>query len=749
MRKALSSYWLVVAISATMLLVVAGACRGETVEVPGQTVVVEKEVVKTIEVPGETVVKEVVKEVQVPGETVVVEKEVVKTVEVPGETVVVEKVVTETVQVPGQTVTVEVVKEVQVPGETVVVEKVVTETVQVPGQTIVVEKEVVRTVEVPGETVVVVEEVVRTVEVPKEVVRVERVGGPEGEIVAIVGGIPAVSGWSSNCGSGCYWTTLMNVTETLLHGGQDANGLPAYRGKVVSGWEYAPDFSYIDWTVKRGNHFHQGFGEVTAHDVLYTYTEGDPRFASDETKALVETSGAGAVAHRGLPEPFMGKLELLDDFNFRMPLLNGRPEVNGLFQFTDDSYPVGIYSKRAFEEMGWEWVRDNIVGSGPYEYDRMDSDVEWSMIARNDPENEDEKIPFVYRWTVLKIPDENVRLAMYRGGQAHRVWFDTAAIGIDLLNEGNSKIVPNGSRAVAIFTWMGNYWETVDGQTGEPLEREAFGQIGNGGDEYPWICPPGPDPLMPEVSDCNKVAKKFRQALFMGIDRRGMLDAFYNGRGQLQLSPVRLGDPFVQKHGDRWGDPYNPEAAKALFDEWKAEYEAMGGDFDKVLVSAWIGASGRKETTEAVLSHWEELFGINWEMDNTPQASWQPDAWRGRKGYQLVRDTSLTYRGNSMLWDVERWHSSLGQPTSRNEGMELLKATQTIHGKGDAWNDTAMQEQLTLEWMDWFYDQHISSGVLEGDAVTNLYRSDYIETWTSRVPGVPWIMWDPEYVTLR
>ena len=57
--------------------------------------------------------------VEVPGETVVVEKEVIKEVQVPGETVVVEKVVTEIVEVPGETVTVEVVKEVQVPGETV------------------------------------------------------------------------------------------------------------------------------------------------------------------------------------------------------------------------------------------------------------------------------------------------------------------------------------------------------------------------------------------------------------------------------------------------------------------------------------------------------------------------------------------------------------------------------------------------------------------------------------------------------
>ena len=119
MRTSTSLRWLVVAASAAMLLVVAAACSAERIEVPGETVVVEKEVVKTVEVPGETVVKEVVKTVQVPGETVVVEKEVVKTVEVPGETVIVEKEVIKTVEVPGQTVVLEkeVVKEVVVTPE--------------------------------------------------------------------------------------------------------------------------------------------------------------------------------------------------------------------------------------------------------------------------------------------------------------------------------------------------------------------------------------------------------------------------------------------------------------------------------------------------------------------------------------------------------------------------------------------------------------------------------------------------------
>ena len=133
MRTSNSLHWLVGAISAALLLAFAAACGTETVEVPGETVVIEKEVVKTVEVPGETIVKEVVKTVEVPGETVVVEKVVTETVEVPGETVVVEKEVVKTVEVPGETVVKEVIKEVEV---------------EVP---VVVEKEVIKVIEVPAE----------------------------------------------------------------------------------------------------------------------------------------------------------------------------------------------------------------------------------------------------------------------------------------------------------------------------------------------------------------------------------------------------------------------------------------------------------------------------------------------------------------------------------------------------------------------------------------------------------------------
>ena len=87
MRKVFSVRVAPIIVGITMLLVLTIGC-GET---------------KTIEVPGETVIveKEVVKEVQVPGETIVVEKEVIKTVEGPERIVVKEvpgvtKVITQT-----------------------------------------------------------------------------------------------------------------------------------------------------------------------------------------------------------------------------------------------------------------------------------------------------------------------------------------------------------------------------------------------------------------------------------------------------------------------------------------------------------------------------------------------------------------------------------------------------------------------------------------------------------------------------
>ena len=158
---------ILIVIGMLIVLTLALACskaEPDPVVTSGETVVVEKEVVKTVEVPVEVVVeKELIKEVKVPGETIVIEKEVIK--EVPVEKIVVREVPVE-----------------------VVVEKEVVKTVEVPGETVV--KEVVREVQVPGETVVVEKEVVKTVEVVKEVA-VAQESAPAPQAVPVPAPTPA------------------------------------------------------------------------------------------------------------------------------------------------------------------------------------------------------------------------------------------------------------------------------------------------------------------------------------------------------------------------------------------------------------------------------------------------------------------------------------------------------------------------------------------------------------------------------
>ena len=119
-KEAVMGKYVLALIALLALSMAAAACREEVVKEVAVEKVVTQEVVK--EIPVEVVVtKEIIKEVRVPGETVVVEREVVKTVEVPVEKLVTQEVIRE---IPVEVVvTKEVIKEVRVPGETVVVTK--------------------------------------------------------------------------------------------------------------------------------------------------------------------------------------------------------------------------------------------------------------------------------------------------------------------------------------------------------------------------------------------------------------------------------------------------------------------------------------------------------------------------------------------------------------------------------------------------------------------------------------------------
>ena len=450
MRTSILLRWLVVAVSAAMLLAVVAACAGETVEVPGETVVVEKEVIKTIEVPGETVVKEVVKEVMVPGETVVVKEEVVKEVMVPGETVVVEKEVVKTIEVPGQTVTKEVVKTVEVPGQTVVVEKEVVKTVEVPGQTVVVEKVVVQ--EVPGKSyvtdpstgkVVTAPEYGGTLTYPYDLVAnntdVVLRGGYSRWIIEDVNEQLGIADWAID--RKVFDFSHSYIPESV------------WTGHLAESWEQPDPLTYV-FHIRKGVKWQDrapmNGRELTAEDVEYTYQRltGMGKFEPPERTNSLTNLGIESI-------------EATDKYTLVIKLK--KPNLTGLVTLISEASSL-ILPPEVIEQYGDMSDWKNVVGTGPFiltEY------VDGASITRTknpdywgfDRKYPDNPLPYVDVLKALWMKEPATRYAALRTGKIdliHGAGGGTAIKNIDqvrALQETNPELHFSGyyTRSFQVF----------------------------------------------------------------------------------------------------------------------------------------------------------------------------------------------------------------------------------------------------------------------------------------------------------
>ena len=371
-----------------------------------------------------------------------------------------------------------------------------------------------------------------------------------------------------------------------------------------------------------------------------------------------------------------------------------------------------------------------MLGSGPYEM------VEWIaqrhviVTARPDLENVWDKVPFVRDWRYLEVPESFTRVAMMETNEAQIGELETKDWPA-LIEKGFRKI-PNENIATYHLMWQGNYWETEQPRSGDPLDRDLDTSL-------PWVC---------EMDDeaCNATARKWRQALFMAVDRQGFLDSVLEGIGKVVLSPQAYQESaFLIKYGDRWGDPYDPERAKEIFDEWAMEWEAAGNDPDEVVIEQWTGPSGvRVEMAEAIAANWQQIFDVPSLIDKQPYASFRPSKInRTAKGMYARNCCGST----PMTWDTEQWHTALTAPGGYNAGAEYPLGSRVAIDKNANATDQQKLEELTIEWLDFLYENHLDTGLAQGES-GSIYNPDAIASFHPRrgrqraVGGVP----DPEYV---
>ena len=672
--------WLVVVAGAVMLLAVVAACAGETVEVPGETVVVEKVVTETVEVPGETVVveKEVIKTVEVPGETVT--KEVVKEVMVPGETVVVEKEVVKTVEVPGQTVVKEVVKTVEVPGETVVVEKEVVKTVEVPGQTVVVEKVVVQ--EVPGKKYV-------TDPTTGKVVSAPQYGGTL---------IYAQPGYEENQfdsyfrqGSPYY---VGGVLETLgmADWGIDRNEwdfplagylpLEFVKGQLAESWDISPDSLTYTFHIRKGVHWHDkppmNGREFDAYDVEFNFHR------------LMGNRFTGTEFSEAEPYPFderfFSPLESVTAtdkwtvvFKLKQFSLNWLQDtVTGNF---GHMMPPEVIRRDGFIKRA-DWK--NLVGTGPYEITDF---VEGSSITYTknpdywgyDEKYPQNRLPYIDQLRNLLIREPATVTAAVRTAK-----LDAIITAASYANIEFAESIRRTNPEIKLYKWdyRSNY---------------SFNAVN-------IIVPSPTDDIM------------VRHAIQMALDLETINNTYFKGQAKW-VPQGRVGDGVVGGYNtpfEEWPEEvkgyytYDPEGAEKLLDDAGFPRGADGVRF--TLPILFISAYSDMGYLEIVKAYLVEI-GIAAEIEAVDQATWRAmwteSSWDGLAFSILGLDYPPSYmclkphkqKGDDPVQEEIRVAAAAA--TTREEEARLIKACDLhmINKHETIWGPKAPQFNAMQPWV--------------------------------------------------
>ena len=363
---------------------------------------------------------------------------------------------------------------------------------------------------------------------------------------------------------------------------QDVNDV--FQAELFSNWEVAEDGLTWTFTVRKGVHFHKGYGEMTAEDIVWYFEE----FGSPES-----LNGHARHVRRLLLDAEGSPISKVDDYtvtastsvpHFDMLLRLARPNIGA------------ITSKRQAEELGDEEAALDGAATGPWEIVEHLSGSYWRMKAVEDHWR---KTPDFAELYFYNIPEESTRVANFQTGN-----LDTMQMNLD------SKPV-------------------IDQVPGIEYMRVAFGgtlqvALGLGNFHVPGLDRPSWDPDLPWVSaspDINSEewnqARKVRLAMAMAIDKQTIVDTLLRGIGQplalwgWEANMHRLPDDMQQRE-------FNPEKARQLLAE--AGYP---DGFEITLTPDIRGIPSEVEACEAVAVMWEDI-GIRTRINRVPYATVAP-----------------------------------------------------------------------------------------------------------------------------
>ena len=358
--------------------------------------------------------------------------------------------------------------------------------------------------------------------------------------------------------------------EGLFALGANGESIP----KVAKGWSVASDG--LTWTIElnKGVQFQQGFGEMTAEDVIWSLQEN----------AAEDSVSSYKSAYTRLFTNEEGSITALDDYTIEIN--TGTPQYDLLNQISQ-SAGGWISSKRQAEELGAETASRQGALTGPWEPEEIKNGEFWKFKAVKDHWR---KTPEFANLVLWEISEESTRLANFQTGRLST-----------FLMEFDSLPVVEGIVGV----------EFMEVPAGASFSLRFYGM---------WHGPdrPGFDPTLPWVSGNPDVtseewqnAVKVRRALSIAIDRQTLIDTLLRGRGVQSVLWVWEGNELrLDPEKRQW--PYDPDGARALL--------AEAGYPDGISITlhpAIRNVSAEVEACEAIASMWEEI-GVTVDLYQVP-----------------------------------------------------------------------------------------------------------------------------------
>ncbi|MBM4197949.1 MAG: ABC transporter substrate-binding protein [Gammaproteobacteria bacterium] len=376
-------------------------------------------------------------------------------------------------------------------------------------------------------------------------------------------------------------------------------------GDAAESWEISPDATVITFKLRPGITWHDGTA-FTAADVAYTATWASQNRAgfigfppswwaikgTDEAqKACDEAGGATAQADPakcgGLAANLLPGIKIIDDLTIEFTLA----APNALFVRNLADAPSSILPKHLLEGQVLDQIakgdfkNEKPIGTGPFKMNRI---VPGQFVEMDAYDGYFKGRPILDKLFYKEVTPEQA-FAQLETGELD-IFLNAGAAAIDRLS-AMSNINVQQISSPGIYS-IGFTAET-------PEERAKYGAKPNMAPGYGfWI-------------------KELRQALYYGIDRRGINDAIYGGRNKILWLP-----PGIQNYNFSGMNeyPYDVAKAKELIEAAKAK----GLDTSKpikVLANVDLVDTGR---IAPIVVEQIEALGLTVDLKAIDGATWEP-----------------------------------------------------------------------------------------------------------------------------